>query len=75
MSMSKVQQFNVPNGSASFFVQVNEDGSWIAYPSLNGQPDYANGIEKISLIPKKIRDAVRLYVDKCRYDFAADKIS
>lgn len=73
--MSKVQQFNVPNSNASFYVHVHDDGSWIAYPVVNGEPDYPNGISRIGQIPKKIRDGVRLYIDKCRSDFAANKIS
>ena len=72
---SRVQMFEVPQSNARFYVQVFEDGSWLAYSVINGEPDYANPIGNLNYIPEKIRSGVRLYIDKCTANFAAIRVS
>jgi hypothetical protein len=72
---SKAQQFQVPNSSMMFVVQVFDNESWVAYPYVKDQPDYTNPISDLKYISSKIRGSVKLYINKCINDFAADKVS
>lgn len=71
----KVQDFEVPGTNLKYSVKVNPDNSWVAYIYNNNQLDWANPIYKLSNIHKKIRQGVTLYIDKCKKDFEANKVS